>query len=113
MSENSKDSLQTSESSPQETNGRVGCAHAELDVKKEDVSEETQKTPSPLRGTPPLQGESLDNPKLEASATLKTQGVRPPRTGGAEALKDAAKKAAHSNSRSDIHEYMRIRRNFI
>ena len=54
-----------------------------------------------------------DAPKLEASATLKTRGVRPPRGNVSQLLHGAAKKAAHSNSRSDVHEYMRIRRGYV
>jgi len=54
-----------------------------------------------------------DAPKLEASATPKTRGVRPPRGTNAQVLQDLAKKAAHSNSRSDVHEYMRLRRNYV
>ena len=64
-------------------------------------------TPSPLRGTPPLQGESL-------SSTVKTQGVKETRTGGARTmLQTAAKQAAHSGSRTDVQEYLRIRRSFV
>jgi len=43
----------------------------------------------------------------------KTQGVKPPPDHGAGVLQTAAKKAARSNSRTDIHEYMRLRRNFV
>ena len=63
-----------------------------------------------------------DAPKLEASATLThpsspcsdaTRGVRPPRGDVSQVLHGAAKKAAHSNSRNDVHEYMRLRRNYV
>lgn len=54
-----------------------------------------------------------DAPKLEASATLKTRGVRPPRGDVSQILHGAAKKAARSNSRNDVHEYMRLRRNYV
>ena len=44
----------------------------------------------------------------------KTQGVRETRTGGARTvLQTAAKQAAHSGSRSDVQEYLRIRRSFV
>ena len=43
----------------------------------------------------------------------KTQGVKPPRDSGVGMLGSAAKKAARSNSRADVHEYMRLRRNFV
>jgi len=78
---------------------------------------ESSKTPSSLRGTGPLQGESLNVPKQDASATLvlkKTQGVKEPRTGGARGvLQGAARQAANSGSRSDVQEYLRLRRSFV
>jgi hypothetical protein len=43
----------------------------------------------------------------------KTQGVKPSRDSGIGILQSAAKKAAASNSRTDVHEYMRLRRNFV
>ena len=43
----------------------------------------------------------------------KTQGVKPSRDNGIGVLQTAAKKAARSNSRNDVHEYMRLRRNFV
>ncbi len=49
----------------------------------------------------------------DALLPTKTQGVRVSRGGAAEVLHDAAKKAAASNSRTDVHEYMRIRRSYI
>ena len=104
MSNSSEQLPENSEDSPQEEkeNPRKGS--------------EALITPSPLRCTPPLQGESLGVPKLEASAALvsqKTQGVKPSRDTGVGVLQSAAKKAARSNSRSDVHEYMRIRRKFV
>ncbi|MHC5001069.1 MAG: hypothetical protein ACYTE1_09680 [Planctomycetota bacterium] len=51
------------------------------------------------------------NPTPQVSQ--KTQGVKPPRDNGIGVLQSAAKKAAASNSRSDVHEYMRLRRSFI
>lgn len=60
-----------------------------------------------------LQGESL-NPKLEASATLKTQGLRSNRAdAGRRTLERAAKAAARTGNRGDVHAYMRIRRSLI
>ena len=96
---------------------------AEIEELKEQVEElGDSKTPSLLRSTPPSQGESLKAPKQDASATMgesllaaapeKTQGVRVLRGGGG-VLQSAAKKAAASNSRTDVQEYMRIRRNFV
>ncbi|MCE5184973.1 MAG: hypothetical protein LLF76_02465 [Planctomycetaceae bacterium] len=102
-----------------------------------------ENTPSSLRDTPPCQGESLNNmggkpvtqrentggspmpqektrgesldvPKLEASATLKTQGVRAGRgDAGRRVLDRAAKAAAKTGRRGDVHEYMRLRRNYV
>ncbi|MBL7215207.1 MAG: hypothetical protein ISS71_05970 [Phycisphaerae bacterium] len=44
----------------------------------------------------------------------KTQGVKETRTGGARSmLQTAAKQAAGSGSRSDVQEYLRLRRNFV
>jgi hypothetical protein len=84
MSVDSDQSSVTSEDSPQEVNPQ-------------------SSPPAPIQ----------DAPKLEASATLKTRGVRPPRGSQAQVLHGAAKKAAHSNSRNDVHEYMRLRRNYV
>ena len=50
---------------------------------------------------------------LTPQVSQKTQGVRPLRDRGASALQSAAKKAARSNSRSDVHEYMRLRRLYV
>ena len=44
----------------------------------------------------------------------KTQGVKEIRTGGARnLLQTAAKQAAGSGSRSDVQEYLRVRRSFV
>lgn len=83
-----------------------GHAHAEL---------ETESTARQSLTVPPDM-ENAEVLKQDASATLtsqKTQGVRPGRDNGAGVLQSAAKKAAHSNSRRDVHEYMRLRRNFV
>ncbi|MHC4292632.1 MAG: hypothetical protein ACYSTR_10535 [Planctomycetota bacterium] len=98
----------------------------QLPVNSEEAEVEELKTPSSLRDTGPLQGESLEIPKLEAPATLisqkthpsslcsdATRGIKPSRSSAASVLQSAAKKAARSNSRSDVHEYMRIRRSFV
>ena len=68
---------------------------------------ESLKTPSLLQSTPPLQGESLNK-------AVKTQGVKETRTSGARGLlQNAAKQAAGSGSRSDVQEYLRIRRSYV
>ncbi|MHC4289827.1 MAG: hypothetical protein ACYSO3_08610 [Planctomycetota bacterium] len=68
------------------------------------------------------QGEEIEqlktssNPQassLTPQVSQKTQGVKPSRSGAASVLQSAAKKAARSNSRSDVHEYMRIRRGYV
>ncbi|MBC8391448.1 MAG: hypothetical protein H8E17_02630 [Deltaproteobacteria bacterium] len=52
--------------------------------------------------------------RSEQSTAAKTQGVRETRTGGARTqLQTAAKQAASSGSRSDVQEYLRIRRSFV
>ena len=77
------------------------------DKKESQEKSGRRQQPPPPFGVLPLR-ESLDAPRLEASATLKTRGVRPPRGTNAQVLQGLAKKAAHSNSRNDVHEYMRI-----
>ena len=106
--------------SRQEAEGSSGHAHAEL---------ETEPTTKQSLTVPP-ENENADVPKQDASATLcgrdarapsasatfippKTQCVKPARDHGVGVLESAAKKAARSNSRSDVHEYMRIRRSFV
>ena len=50
----------------------------------------------------------------DATRAVKTQGVKETRTGGARTqLETAAKQAAHSGSRSDVQEYLRIRRQYV
>jgi hypothetical protein len=105
-----------------------------VDSQQSTVKSEEQ-TPSPLRGTPPLQGESLNNARkqgLTAAADSgtgrtvvperagedalapKTQGVRANRgDGGRRVLEKAARAAARTGTRGDVHEYMRIRRSFV
>lgn len=83
----------------------------------ETVNElEGLKTPLSLRDTPPSQGESLNSPQASSpvpQVSQKTQGVKPSRSSAMGVLQSAAKKAAISNSRSDVHEYMRIRRGYV
>ena len=57
-----------------------------------------------------LEPQALDT---EPQVSQKTQGVRVSRSNGAQVLQDAAKKAARSNSRSDVAEYMRLRRGYV
>ena len=88
--------------SRQKAEGSSGSAHAEI---------ETEFTAKQSLTVPPD-----DVPKQDASATLvsqKTQCVKPLRDHGVGILKTAAKKAARSNSRSDVHEYMRLRRGYV
>ena len=48
-----------------------------------------------------------------STAALKTAGVKQ-RTGGGQAvLENSAKRAAVSGSRTDVHDYMRVRRQFV
>ena len=84
-------------SSPQEEN---------VEVPKLDLGELSR-----VEASPTLCGRDARVPST--SATLKTQGVRPPRGTNAQVLQDLAKKAARSNSRNDVQEYMRIRRNYV
>ena len=59
------------------------------------------------------QEESSHVSSIEPQVSQKTQGVRPGRDHGVGVLQSAAKKAARSNSRGDVHEYMRLRRNYV
>ncbi len=96
---------------------RAQAAEKELAELKEKHAEEVADlkaqiesvtTPSLLRSTPPLQGESL------SSQSVKTQGVKETRTpGGRSLLQNAAKQAAGSGSRSDVQEYLRLRRAYV
>jgi hypothetical protein len=100
MPENSMDSPHASDVSPQEEQEKLQAA----------------KTPSSLRDAPPSQGESLDEPQASSPTprvSQKTQCVRPPRGDVSQILHGAAKKAARSNSRNDVHEYMRLRRSYV
>jgi hypothetical protein len=84
-------------SSPQEEN---------VEVPKLDLGELSR-----VEASPTLCGRDARVPST--SATLKTQGVRPPRGTNAQVLQDLAKKAARSNSRNDVQEYMRLRRDYV
>ena len=105
---------------------RAQAAEKELSELKERA--ESLKSPSPLRGTGPLQGESLldaksENPAKQSltvapdnpvSTSYKTQGVKETRTSGARGLlQNVAKQAARSGSRSDVQEYLRVRRQYV
>jgi len=68
---------------------------------------------SPPASAPSPQQENPQASSPASQASQKTQGVRPPRENVSQILHGAAKKAAHSNSRSDVHEYMRLRRNYV
>jgi hypothetical protein len=85
----------------QEEKSRVGTAHAESN---EDISQFS--VPDPQEENP-----QASSPAPRASE--KTRGVRPPRGDVSQILHSAAKKAAHSNSRNDVHEYMRLRRRYV
>jgi len=89
----------------------------ELAGLREKMEGGLKDTPSPLRGTPPLQGESVvvgtAHPTGERAA-VKTQGVKETRTGGARVmLAAAAGRAAKSGSRVDLQEYLRARRQYV
>jgi len=105
----------------------------ELAGLREKMEGGLKDTPSPLRGTPPLQGESFlvgdhggaplrqgesvvvgtAHPTGERAA-VKTQGVKETRTGGARVmLAAAAGRAAKSGSRVDLQEYLRARRQYV
>lgn len=107
---------------------RAQAAEKELDELKERLEQqggqveqlkqeiETFKTSSPVRGAGPLQGEGHlpQASSLAAQASVKTQGVKETRTTGTRTLlQHAAKQAAVSGSRTDVQEYLRLRRNFV
>ncbi|OQY04768.1 MAG: hypothetical protein B6I25_06500 [Planctomycetales bacterium 4572_13] len=77
---------------------------------EEEVQVEAQNTAKGSLTVPPDDAQA-SSPTPQVSQ--KTQGVRPSPDHGAGVLQTAAKKAARSNSRTDIHEYMRLRRNFV
>ena len=85
----------------------------QLPVSSEEESKEqveSQTTAKHNLTVPPDESrDSIPTPQVSP----KTQGVKPTRDNGIGILQSAAKKAAASNSRSDVHEYMRIRRSFI
>jgi hypothetical protein len=65
----------------------------------------------------PLSGQA-DKEQAQAPAPTggpaKTQGVRATRAdGGRRALERAAKAAARTGRRGDVHEYMRVRRGYV
>ena len=51
--------------------------------------------------------------KVPPETPPKTQGVKTSRDSGIGILHAAAKQAARTNSRSDVHEYMRLRRSYV
>jgi len=86
---------------------------SEETVSSEQLSVSSEEEVEKLKEVNERQGESLLSTPPENPTPSKTQGVRLSRDGGAGVLQSAAKKAAASNSRSDIHEYMRLRRSFV
>ena len=87
----------------------------QLPVSSEEESED-------LKQVNTQQAEEIEKLKAEVEAlkppssphaSQKTQGVKPSRSSAASILQSAAKKATRSNSRSDVHEYMRIRRGYV
>lgn len=92
----------------------------QLSVTSEQKSVTSNQLPVNSEGNPQEEESQVlasacveDNPKLEASAALKTQGVRSSRDGAVAVLDAAATKAARSNSRADVHAYMRLRRSYV
>lgn len=55
----------------------------------------------------------LFDEKEGSVSVLKTAGVKENMSGGQRVLESAGKKAVASGSRVDLHEYMRMRRNFV
>jgi hypothetical protein len=55
----------------------------------------------------------LFDTKGRGVVSVKTAGVKEERSGGRRVLESRAKKAAVSGSRVDLHEYMRVRRQFV
>ena len=80
-----------------EVNQQQGEEIEELKAKTEDI----KTSSNPQAST------------LVPQVSQKTQGIKPSRSNAASILQSAAKKAAISNSRSDVHEYMRIRRGYV
>ena len=66
---------------------------------------------SPQEDIPQEEDPQSSSPAPQASQ--KTQGVRPPRAAQAQVLHGAAGRAARSGRRNDVHEYMRLRRNYV
>ncbi|MHC5138652.1 MAG: hypothetical protein ACYSOF_01990 [Planctomycetota bacterium] len=107
MSENSEQLPTAGEES-----GGAAHAHAEQEETKAERREPPDETPTVLDGTDgPLKRDR--SACADALLPSKTQGVKPPRDSGVGVLQSAAKKAARSNSRADVYEYMRLRRNFV
>lgn len=91
------------------------AAENELAELKEKMEGGLKNTPSPLRGTPPLQGESfLVGTAHPTGESVKTQGARELRGGSLRGLMErAAVRAAESGRRADLQEYLRVRRAFV
>ena len=117
----SKEQKQFSDPSPQ---GGEDGAVKELENLKEVNERQAEEQTKAERREPPDETPGFlanaDDPlKRDRSACAdallptKTQGVKPSRDNGVGVLQTAAKKAAASNSRSDVQEYMRLRRNFV
>jgi len=115
----------------EEDSGRAGCAHAESN-EQTDVSQNELDDLKEVNGQQAAEIERLKGEVEKLQTTAKqsltvppekthpssccsdaTRGVKPSRAGGASVLQSAAKKAATSNSRKDVHEYMRLRRNYV
>ena len=110
--------------SPSTGSGQVISETEVPEQESEELKEETEgfveANPSGLTATSPLQGRSLDAHAQQTHTAKQDLTVPPERTrgvrvsqSGAEHLRDAARRAARSGGRNDVHEYMRIRRSFV
>ena len=95
---------------------RAQAAEKELSELKESHNEQSEQLAQLKEQVEGLQDAVKQS--LAAAAEngngQKTQGVKGTRTGGARStLQTAAKQAADSGSRSDVQEYLRLRRNFV
>lgn len=80
----------------------------QLSVNSEEESAASQQ--SSVTSGEEMKSQSEQNPK----GPEKTQGVKEVRgSGGRAVLEKAAKRAAGSGNRTDVQEYMRIRRSFV
>lgn len=62
----------------------------------------------------PASGQAQPEEPPAADGPVKTQGVRPARSdSGRRVLERAARAAARTGRRGDVHEYMRIRRGYL